>query len=79
MKNGILVLSRRVGERVVCRVGELEFDVKVMEVKSNGQVRLAFLAPPEVVFFRPEVRAFFAPPSIETAMQTSASEREVTT
>jgi len=47
----MLVLSRRVGERVVIDGGIVVTLVRV----ANKQVRLAFDAPPEVAIYREEL------------------------
>ncbi len=50
----MLVLSRRVGERIVIGSGPDAVVVEVLEIRP-GQVRLGFHAPPEVEIMREEL------------------------
>jgi carbon storage regulator len=48
----MLVLSRKVGERII--VPGCELTIAVLEVRRN-QVRLGITAPPEVAVYRTEI------------------------
>lgn len=50
----MLVLSRKRGEKVMCKVGGVEVAVTVIEVRGD-KVRLGFEAPHEVKIFRDEL------------------------
>ncbi len=49
----MLVLTRRVGERVIINAGGKEITVSILE--SMGQVRLGFAAPRDVTIHREEI------------------------
>lgn len=49
----MLVLSRKIGEKVV--IPGLGIEVRVIDVRPNGKVSLGFTAPPDVPIMRSEV------------------------
>lgn len=50
----MLVLSRKVGERVVIKAGGVEVIVEVMNIDRN-KVRIGFMAPLDVPIWREEL------------------------
>lgn len=65
----MLVLSRRVGEKVIITLGEHRVEVMVTKIGhgiDHGKVRLGFNAPKEIAINREEVQdgtALIGPPS----------------
>ena len=51
----MLVLSRKILEKVVLMVGDIEIVVTMVRVKHSGAVVLGFTAPDEVKIFRKEL------------------------
>lgn len=50
----MLVISRKQGEKVL--VPSINMEVRVVEIRRNGVVRLGFTAPKDVEIIRPEVK-----------------------
>lgn len=51
----MLALSRKVGEKIVCKIGGETMTVCIVAIE-NGKVRIGFEAPPSVKINRKEVQ-----------------------
>lgn len=52
----MLILHRRVGDRILVTLGDTEIIVQVVEISSSGSIRIGIDAPPEVKILRAEKR-----------------------
>jgi len=50
----MLILSRKMNERIFAFIGETRIEIKVVKIHGN-KVRLGFHAPPDVSFHREEL------------------------